>query len=959
MGFLFTLLLTAVFFVLSEILKPKPSNESARPADLGDFNFPTATEGRPVPLIWGTVKLSGPNVIWYGDLRQRAIKEKVKTGLFSSSSVTTGFRYDVGIQFGLCRGGTAGMELLRIWVGDDVVYDTPITPVDAGSTIFINEPNLFGGNKLGNGGIRGNLTIFPGTESQLASSYLSPFQQSGGPNSAAPAYRGTFYAVYEQGYVGNSSSIKPWSFEVRRIPNGLGLSAGNAALNGGNDANPMNVIYELITNDEWGFNQPASDVDTADFVAAATTLASENNGFSFVLDREIEAAELLREIERQIDGVVFFNRKTGKWQVRLARGGQTPVLTVASGTNLVETREFTRGAWEDTSNISRSQFTDRQRGYFQTYALAQDMANVRLQGGENVVATASYPGVKDATLANNLAWRDLRTLAFPLAKATIVVDRTAWDVNPGETISWTDDDLGISALQMRVTKVDLGELDQGRIELSIVQDVFTSDDGSFSAPTPSGWTPPADTVVAFPVDESLVFEAPRGFVLRSEEPTTFNRVWATARNQADGAVQFNLLQRTGSASPSGTFTDAGSIFGFTLIGELDAALGPDDNPSSNDVVIRQGDDSVPDILDELATANPADIGGSLANLIYVNGEFLAFETFTDTSPTVTLSTIYRGLLDSAPKLLAEGSQVFLIHLGGGMSQVAAQRGFSVGVKLQPESALDIAAEGILPEIQVDLVDRDRRPYPPNRMRLNSSVFASSHDIDTLVSGGSTSDERGVNVAFTRRDFRTFDEVANVEGVTEGDFPNDNNTRYAVRVINDPDGAATELFVTDFNTGEDVIHVPRARILGQTGGVVPTRLAYEVIARHEFETETFDSIVDLVHASDSSSPGLAGLFNLGVHDTSVASPNPYLAVETGNLTVSLGGTNLSADVQVSINDGAFSTIVPAGSQSGVVAVTVGDKIEVRHQQSSPAIDPPQHVFIQETVAGFVAYGILLT
>src|ERR1043165_8482750 len=92
------LVMAALSIVLSELLRPKPKLENARPAGLGDFSFPTATEGRPVPLVWGTVKISGPNVVWYGDLSQTAQRKKIKTGLWSSKRITTGFKYYVGLK---------------------------------------------------------------------------------------------------------------------------------------------------------------------------------------------------------------------------------------------------------------------------------------------------------------------------------------------------------------------------------------------------------------------------------------------------------------------------------------------------------------------------------------------------------------------------------------------------------------------------------------------------------------------------------------------------------------------------------------------------------------------------------------------------------------------------------------------------------------------------------------------
>ena len=104
MPFWVLLLINVITFLVTELLRPKPNIENAKPAGLGDFNVPTATEGRVVPIIWGRVKMAGPNIVWYGDLIAQPITEKVKTGLFSSDTVTTGFRYKIGLQMALCRG---------------------------------------------------------------------------------------------------------------------------------------------------------------------------------------------------------------------------------------------------------------------------------------------------------------------------------------------------------------------------------------------------------------------------------------------------------------------------------------------------------------------------------------------------------------------------------------------------------------------------------------------------------------------------------------------------------------------------------------------------------------------------------------------------------------------------------------------------------------------------------------
>ncbi len=42
-----------------------------------DMNIqaPTAEEGRPIAVLFGTKKIKGPNVVWYGDIKTQAIKK--------------------------------------------------------------------------------------------------------------------------------------------------------------------------------------------------------------------------------------------------------------------------------------------------------------------------------------------------------------------------------------------------------------------------------------------------------------------------------------------------------------------------------------------------------------------------------------------------------------------------------------------------------------------------------------------------------------------------------------------------------------------------------------------------------------------------------------------------------------------------------------------------------------------
>lgn len=66
----------AVFIValaISYAAVPKP--QSTPPAGLNDIQAPTAEEGREIPVLFGTREITGPNVVWYGDLRVEAVKK--------------------------------------------------------------------------------------------------------------------------------------------------------------------------------------------------------------------------------------------------------------------------------------------------------------------------------------------------------------------------------------------------------------------------------------------------------------------------------------------------------------------------------------------------------------------------------------------------------------------------------------------------------------------------------------------------------------------------------------------------------------------------------------------------------------------------------------------------------------------------------------------------------------------
>lgn len=70
-------IMAAVSYGIAALTKPKQKRPTApTPAGLEQFEVPTAEEGRPIQVLFGKKYISGPNVLWYGDLTTRKITKR-------------------------------------------------------------------------------------------------------------------------------------------------------------------------------------------------------------------------------------------------------------------------------------------------------------------------------------------------------------------------------------------------------------------------------------------------------------------------------------------------------------------------------------------------------------------------------------------------------------------------------------------------------------------------------------------------------------------------------------------------------------------------------------------------------------------------------------------------------------------------------------------------------------------
>jgi len=463
----------------------------------GEFQAPTAEEGRVIPVVFGVVKISAPNVVWWGDVR---ILEVGKQGVHA---------YSVGMQMALCHGPVDAIVQILAAETKDVPFDPDVVTSGGDEDyirLYINQTELFGGKKK-EGGLGGFIQFYRGIATQQPSAYLA--EQLG---TTPPAYRGLCHAVLvgeaqdipnlalDGGlvrgfYVGTSNYPKPLAFVVRRLPDPFGLPA---LKNPDGQANPAFVIAELLTNPIWGKGTPIEKLDAGNFAAAAETLFDEGFGISFQIDNDTEVDAIVLRILEHIDGALYEDPSTGLYNLKLIRDDYDPETILEITDALSGPPEFGRPSWDSTLNEVKIRYTDSD--FREAIAQAQDSANFKTRG-ELASATFDFPFIRNKELAAKVAMRILKSHCWPLAALRIAVNRKGWPLRIGSPFRFTWNPWGLSGAIFRVTAIDFGSLENGEIEVHAVEDVFAVAHTAFSAPPASEFEEPpiVDLTTAYAV----------------------------------------------------------------------------------------------------------------------------------------------------------------------------------------------------------------------------------------------------------------------------------------------------------------------------------------------------------------------------------------------------------------------------------------------------------------------------
>jgi hypothetical protein len=475
---------------------------------------------------------------------------------------------------------------------------------------------------------------------------------------------------------------------------------------GDRDANPAHIIYEALTNTDWGMGSPTTLIDVGGFGDVAQVLYDEPLGLSLLWLRQTTIQDFIQEVLDHIQGVLFVDPQTGLLTLKLIRGdydvGTLPTISPSTA----QLRNFNRKLWGEIVNEISVTWTNPENEQDETVT-AHDLASITTQGGI-VSDSRNYYGVRYSALAARLAARDLRSAGAPLATCEAEVDRSLWALRPASVLLVDWPEHGLDGVVMRVTSIDYGKPGDPAIKLALIEDVFGLDVGDYVTPPGSALEDTAAAPSAMTEQQALTLP----YYL------AFNAV-----NSIDGATYPEVL-----AGALGATTNA-DVYGFELWGEVTLSDGTTEWQSLATLNVS-GRAELAGGLDAEASSTGVTFTAFVGSLLPSTPGFAIIGSGTEPDDEIALIssagstyTLSRGVLDTVPKSWPAGTPVWFIDSESLIEDNRARSsGETVTYRLRTRTSQGLLSLFSAPELTYTLSDRPWLPSRPANLAIGGVQF---------------------------------------------------------------------------------------------------------------------------------------------------------------------------------------------------------------------------------------------
>lgn len=566
-----------------------------------------SSQGLTLPVIYGRTRVAG-NLIWYGDfvtIENKTTTQQGGKGGGGVKQVDIAYTYEAAVMLALCEGEIQGVG--RIW-RDKEKFDSLAQL---------------------------RLTLMRGGDEQPLWTHLAQAKHQ----NQALNYSGTAYLCSPNYELTKSAQIYQHNFEVIGK---LGYS-GNIP-----DANPREIIRDLLTNQRYGCGFPVDSIGDTD--RYSNYCRAVGIFLSPAYTEQGEAQRNISELLEQTNSAAVFSQ--GRLKIvpygdgNYSGNGAVYVADNKAIYDLTDDDFIVSGA-EDPVNVERKtnadafnqiqvEYLDRDNDYNVAIAEVKDQANIEQYGLRPKDAVKMH-GICDGKVAQKVAQQLLQRALYVRNEYEFKLGWKYCLLEPMDIVTLTDAGLGLDKTPVRITEIE--EDEEGVLSVK-------AEDYPLGVHTVSEY--PTQPSLGYSADYNVspgnahvpvIFEAP--LQLTGGEP----QIWmATAGGDMWGGAEVWV------STDGDSYTRVGAVNHKARFGSLTAAL------PSGAVFDRTNTLSVEISAGQITGGTEQD-SRDLLTLCYVDGEFLAYANAELKGVgRYTLGNLTRGAYGSAIDTHAAGSK---------------------------------------------------------------------------------------------------------------------------------------------------------------------------------------------------------------------------------------------------------------------------------------------------------------
>lgn len=565
-----------------------------------------SSQGLTLPVIYGRTRVAG-NLIWYGDFVTIENKTTTQQGGKGGGvkQVDIAYTYEAAVMLALCEGEIQGVG--RIW-RDKEKFDSLAQL---------------------------RLTLMRGGDEQPLWTHLAQAKHQ----NQALNYSGTAYLCSPNYELTKSAQIYQHNFEVIGK---LGYS-GNIP-----DANPREIIRDLLTNQRYGCGFPVDSIGDTD--RYSNYCRAVGIFLSPAYTEQGEAQRNISELLEQTNSAAVFSQ--GRLKIvpygdgNYSGNGAVYVADNKAIYDLVDDDFIVSGA-EDPVNVERKtnadafnqiqvEYLDRANDYNVAVAEVKDQANIEQYGLRPKDAVKMH-GICNGKVAQKVAQQLLQRALYVRNEYEFKLGWKYCLLEPMDIVTLTDAGLGLDKTPVRITEIE--EDEEGVLSVK-------AEDYPLGVHTVSEY--PTQPSLGYSADYNVspgnahapvIFEAP--LQLTGGEP----QIWmATAGGDMWGGAEVWV------STDGDSYTRVGAVNHKARFGSLTTAL------PSGAVFDRTNTLSVEISAGQMTGGTEQD-SRDLLTLCYVDGEFLAYANAELKGVgRYTLGNLTRGAYGSTIDSHAAGSK---------------------------------------------------------------------------------------------------------------------------------------------------------------------------------------------------------------------------------------------------------------------------------------------------------------